>query len=62
MIDKDSMRKWAAEFKRNHSCISCPFVKNEVDIGVGIQRDCDGVCTMEVDEIVKEMEGYSVEI
>jgi hypothetical protein len=29
-------------------------VKNEVDIGVGILRDCDLVCKMEISGILKE--------
>jgi len=52
--------EWAEDFKKNHICQTCPFVKNEADVGVGIIYDCDCVCKMEVPEILKEMEGYSV--
>ena len=50
----------AEDFKKNHKCEICPFVKNEVDVGVGIIRDCDYVCKMDVSEILKEMEGFCV--
>jgi hypothetical protein len=59
MITTDK-QEWAENFKRNHSCASCPFVINEIDIGVGIQYHCEYVCQMEVSEILKEMEGYCV--
>ena len=52
--------EWAENFKKNHNCRTCPFVKNEADVGVGIIRDCDYVCKMEIPEILKEMEGYCV--
>jgi len=49
-------KEWALFFKEHHNCNSCPFVKNEADIGVGILRDCDYVCSMDIDDILKEME------
>jgi hypothetical protein len=52
----DKKIKRAKGFQKNHSCNSCPFVKNEVDIGAGIMRDCDHVCRMEIGEILEEME------
>ena len=55
-------KEWAIWFKENRRCETCPFVKHEVDIGVGIQRDCDHVCHFEVDEIVYEMEGAMVNV
>jgi hypothetical protein len=59
---KRQIEEWAAWFKKNHKCVSCPFVIDEVDIGVGIQRNCGIVCRMEIDDIVNEMEGYGVAI
>jgi hypothetical protein len=53
-------REWAENFKKYHHCETCPFVINEVDIGVGMLRDCGHVCQMTVDEIIAEMEGYGV--
>jgi hypothetical protein len=58
--DQNQKRQWAEEFKKDHKCTKCPFVKDEVDIGVGIQRNCDIVCSMSVDEIIEQMEGYCV--
>jgi hypothetical protein len=55
-------KKWATGFKENHTCDGCPFVINEVDIDVGIQWICNHVCDMEIEEIVKEVEGYEIEI
>jgi hypothetical protein len=51
---------WAKDFQKNHNCNSCPFIKNEVDIGVGMLRNCDHVCQMELGEILVEMEGACV--
>ena len=49
----ESIYEWAKNFKTNHACMSCPFVKNHADVGVGGGiYDCDHVCAMEVDEIV----------
>jgi hypothetical protein len=62
MTEKERMAEWAKKFKENHSCATCPFVKNEADVGAGIIRDCDAVCRFPVEDIVKEMEGYCVEI
>jgi hypothetical protein len=59
---KQKLEDWAAWFKKNHRCGSCPFVIDEVGIGIGIQRNCDFVCQMEIDEIVKEMEGCGVDV
>jgi len=59
---KDRMLEWAKQFKENHRCESCPFVIDEVDIGVGIQYRCDHVCQMGVGDILKEMEGYMVNL
>jgi hypothetical protein len=56
----DKKLKWAKDFQKNHNCNSCPFVKNEADIGAGILRDCDLVCKMEIDEILEEMKGACV--
>jgi hypothetical protein len=55
----DKKIQWAKDFQKNHSCNSCPFIKNEVDIGVGMLRDCDLVCHMEIDKILEEMERAS---
>jgi hypothetical protein len=52
--------EWAKDFQKNHDCRTCPFVKNEADVGVGIIRDCDCVCKMELGEILEEMEGACV--
>ena len=57
---KHKKTEWAVEFKKNHSCETCPFVKNEADVGVGIIRDCDAVCKMDIPEILQEMENMSV--
>jgi hypothetical protein len=54
-------REWAENFKKHPHCETCQFVKNEVDIGVGMLRDCDHVCQTTVDEIIAEMKGYGVE-
>jgi hypothetical protein len=62
MNDKERMTEWAAGFKADHHCETCPFVKNESDVGIGIVRDCDAVCGLPVEDIVKEMEGYGVEV
>jgi len=54
------LEKWAKDFKQAHKCGTCPFVKNDADVGVGIIYDCDHVCMMEVDEIIncaKDFEG-----
>ena len=56
----DKKIEWAKDFKENHNCNSCPFVIDEVDIGVGILRNCDHVCWMEIGEILEQMEGYCV--
>jgi hypothetical protein len=53
-------KEWAENFKQHHTCETCPFVKNEADVGIGIIRDCDGVCGMSVEEILIEMDGYGV--
>ena len=42
---------WVKQFKHNHSCSTCPFVKNDADIGVGVLYDCDRICAMETEEI-----------
>jgi hypothetical protein len=52
--------EWAKDFQKNHNCNSCPFIKNEVDIGAGMLRDCDLVCQMEIGEILEEMKGACV--
>ena len=56
-MGEESKIEWAKDFQKNHNCNSCPFIKNEVDIGVGMLRDCDHVCQMEIGEILEEMEG-----
>jgi hypothetical protein len=56
----DNAKKWAKDFQKNHNCNSCPFVKDEVDIGVGTLRNCDHVCNMEINKILEEMEGACV--
>jgi len=60
--EKDRMLEWAKQFKENHRCETCPFVKNEADVGVGIIYDCDAVCRMEIGDILREMEGYMVNL
>jgi len=52
----DKEIEWAENFQKNHNCNSCPFVKNEADVGVGIIRDCECVCLMEIGEILEKME------
>ena len=54
----DRALDWAVEFKKNPNCNTCPFVIDEVDNGVGIQRNCDFVCKMDIDDILKEAAGY----
>jgi len=56
----DKKIEWVKNFQENHNCNSCLFVIDEVDIGVGILRNCDHVCQMEVGEILEQMEGYCV--
>ena len=56
----ENKERWAKQFKENHRCESCPFVIDEVDIGIGTQYRCDHVCQMSVEDILKEMEGYCV--
>ena len=56
----DRKIEWAKDFQKHHNCNSCLFIKNEVDIGVGMLRDCDHVCQMEIGEILEEMEGACV--
>jgi hypothetical protein len=56
----DKKIQWAKDFQKKHRCNSCPFIKNEVDIGVGMLRDCDCVCRMEIGKILEEMEGACV--
>jgi hypothetical protein len=58
-LEDAKVKKWAVEFKEHHNCFTCPFVKNEVDVGVGIIRDCDIVCHWGVEQIISEMEGYA---
>jgi hypothetical protein len=58
--EHEKYRKWAEDFKQNHDCQKCLFVKHEVDVGVGTIRDCDTVCGWEVEQIISEMEGYGV--
>ena len=58
---KDRMLNWAKDFKENHDCNTCPFIIDEVDIGVGIQIHCDCVCKMDIPEILEEMEGACVD-
>jgi len=41
---KDKKIEWAIEFQKNHSCGTCPFVIDAVDIGVGILYHCEYVC------------------
>jgi hypothetical protein len=55
---QDRKIQWAKDFQENYSCKSCPFVKHEVDVGVGMGliRDCDYVCMRDVDGILAEME------
>jgi len=47
---------WAKEFKENCRCVTCPFVIDAVDVGVGIIRHCEYTCLKEPEEITKEME------
>jgi len=56
----DKKIEWAKDFKENHSCNSCPFIIDEVDIGVGMLRNCDHVCWKDISEIVEQMEHYCV--
>ena len=52
----ENIIEWATQFKQNHRCGNCPFIKNDADIGVGIIYDCDRVCAMEISEIVEYSE------
>jgi len=56
-----SKEEWAQSFKSSHDCHRCPFLKNSVDIGVGTVFDCDHVCSMDVDEIMGEMEAIETQ-
>ena len=57
---EDRKIEWAKDFQKHHNYNTCPFVKDEVDIGVGMLRNCDHVCQMEIGEILEEMEGVCV--
>jgi len=56
----DKKREWAIKFQKNHRCETCPFVKNEADVGVGIIRDCDYVCKKDISKILEQMENYCI--
>jgi len=54
---KETLNKalsWAKKFKESYRCETCPFVIDEVDVGVGMMRNCDHVCDWEPEEIAKE--------
>ena len=49
---------WAAQLISDLDCKKCPFIKNEADVGVGIMYDCDHVCNMSVEEVIKYVEEW----
>jgi len=59
-IRSDEMDKkvWAAQLISDLDCKKCPFIKNEADVGVGIMYDCDHVCNMSVEEVIKYVEEW----
>ena len=58
MEDNNGYEEYAIKFKQYHSCVGCPFVKNDADVGIGVINDCDYVCLMEVPDIIKRIEEY----
>ena len=56
LVGMSDKRNWAASFKEKPNCNTCPFILTEVDNGVGIQRHCDHVCKLGIEDILKEME------
>ena len=47
---------WITQFKIEQKCELCPFVRNATNIGVGIIYDCDFICLLSIDEIIKTMQ------
>ena len=47
---------WAEQWRQNHTCATCPFVINAVDVGIGMIRQCDHTCTGTVGEILQRIE------
>ena len=48
-------QQWAEQFRATPSCEKCPFVKDAAGIGVGTIYNCDHVCAMEVQDILRYM-------